>query len=149
MQQKDLASNGFFATRAPAVMSPSRSETIVRIPYRPRPGQLSVHLCRKRFKVLVCHRRFGKTVCAINELLRQALANPLRAPRYAYIAPYYKQAKSVAWDYFKHFAGVLPGVRFHETELRCDLPNGGRISLLGADNPDSLRGIYPGRGRPG
>ena len=32
-------------------------------------------------------------------------------------------------------------VRFHETELRCDLPNGARIQLLGAENPDSLRGL--------
>ena len=31
---------------------------------------------------------------------------------------------------------------FHETELRADLPNGARIQLLGAENPDSLRGIY-------
>ena len=33
-------------------------------------------------------------------------------------------------------------VRFHETELRCDLPNGARIQLLGAENPASLRGLY-------
>ena len=63
-------------------------------------------------------------------------------PRYAYMAPTYRQAKNVAWDYIKHFAGGIPNVKFHETELRCDLPTGARISLLGAENPDSLRGIY-------
>jgi hypothetical protein len=63
-------------------------------------------------------------------------------PRFAYMAPTYRQAKNVAWDYIKQFAGKIPNVKFHETELRCDLPNGARISLLGAENPDSLRGIY-------
>tara|TARA_A100001515_G_scaffold144961_1_gene150976 strand:- start:18844 stop:20028 length:1185 start_codon:yes stop_codon:yes gene_type:complete len=84
----------------------------------------------------------GKTVMAINHLLRAAVLCPKKAPRYAYLAPTYRQAKAVAWDYLKQFAGGIPGIKFHETELRCDLPNGGRISLLGAENPDSLRGIY-------
>ena len=33
-------------------------------------------------------------------------------------------------------------VRYHETELRCDLPNGSRVFLLGGETPDALRGIY-------
>ena len=40
----------------------------------------------------------------------------------------------MAWDYLRHFAGVIPGTRFHEGELRCDLPNGARIRLYGTDN---------------
>ena len=79
---------------------------------------------------------------AINHLLRDAVLTEKTSPRFAYIAPTYRQAKSVAWDYLKQFAGAIPMVRFHETELRCDLPNGSRIQLLGAENPDSLRGIY-------
>jgi len=90
----------------------------------------------------VCHRRFGKTVWAINHILRAALMCEKNNPRLAYMAPTYRQAKNVAWDYIKEYAGKIPGVRFHETELRCDLPTGARISLLGAENPDSLRGIY-------
>lgn len=112
------------------------------IPYKPRKHQQEIHASRKRFSVLVCHRRFGKTVCAVNELILCACKNPLPAPRYAYIAPLYKQAKSVVWDYLKKFARAIDGTSFNETELRCDLPNGARISLLGADNPDRLRGIY-------
>lgn len=114
----------------------------VTIPYRPRRHQWEIHQNKKRFSVLVCHRRFGKTVAAVNELIMKACQNPLPAPRYAYIAPLYKQAKSVVWDYLKKFAGAIDGTTFHETELRCDLPNGARITLLGADNPDRLRGIY-------
>lgn len=61
--------------------------------------------------------------------------------RYAYIAPTYKQAKNIAWDILKEYARKVDGVTFNESELRCDFMNGARITLYGADNPDSLRGI--------
>tara|TARA_Y100000114_G_scaffold95552_1_gene88889 strand:+ start:689 stop:1969 length:1281 start_codon:yes stop_codon:yes gene_type:complete len=116
----------------------------IEIPYSPRPLQAKLHnaLVKSRWGVVVCHRRFGKTVMAINHLLRDAILNDKTNPRYFYIAPTYRQAKAVAWDYLKQFAGKVPMVRFHETELRCDLPNGARIQLLGAENYDALRGIY-------
>lgn len=118
--------------------------TEINIPYKPRPLQLELHnsLQTHRWGVVVCHRRFGKTVMAINHLLRDAILSDKTNPRFAYIAPTYRQAKAVAWDYLKQFAGKIPMVRFHETELRADLPNGARIQLLGSENPDSLRGIY-------
>ena len=116
----------------------------IEIPYSPRPLQAKLHneLTKKRWGVVVCHRRFGKTVMAINHLLRAAILNTRNNPRYAYIAPTYRQAKMVAWSYLKEFASKVPMVSFHETELRCDLPNGARIQLLGSENFDSLRGIY-------
>ena len=103
----------------------------IEIPYSPRPLQAKLHnaLVKNRWGVVVCHRRFGKTVMAINHLLRAAILNSQTNPRYAYIAPTYRQAKAVAWDYLKQFSGKVPMVRFHETELRCDLPNGSRIQL--------------------
>ena len=116
----------------------------IEIPYTPRPLQLELHtmLDKYRFNVLVMHRRFGKTVCVINHLLRAAIMETKPNGRYAYISPSYRQSKSIAWDYLKTFAAKIPNTRFHETELRCDLPNGSRITLLGAENPASLRGIY-------
>ena len=116
----------------------------IQIDYTPRPLQQELHqmLDANRFNVLVCHRRFGKTVCAINHLLKRAIEEQKPNPRLAYVAPTYRQAKNVAWDYLKQFSEKIPGTRYHETELRCDLPNGARISLLGAENPNSLRGIY-------
>jgi hypothetical protein len=99
-------------------------------------------LDKYRFAVLSCHRRFGKSVAIINHLIRAALTNRLKNPRFAYIAPTYKQAKSIAWDYMKMFAGGIPGVKFNETELRCDMPNGSRITLLSSEQPDSLRGLF-------
>jgi phage terminase large subunit len=120
------------------------SETTVVIPYRPRPLQLDVHrkMTGARFGVLVCHRRFGKTVLGVNHLLRGALTEKLTRPRYAYIGPTYTQAKTVAWDYCQHYARAVPGVTPNQSELRIDLPNSGQVRLYGSDNPDSLRGIY-------
>jgi len=110
--------------------------------YAARAEQAALHDDRTRFKVIVAHRRFGKTVYAIVELLLRALDNDRPAPRYAYVAPFYRQAKAVVWDYLKRYGGRIEGARFHEGELRCDLPNGARLSLYGADDPDSLRGLY-------
>ena len=116
----------------------------IEIPYTPRPLQARLHaeLSEKRWAVVVMHRRAGKTVMAINHLLRDAILCTRPNPRFFYIAPTYRQAKQISFDYIKSFAGKIPMVRFHETELRCDLPNGARIQLLGSENPASLRGIY-------
>ena len=111
----------------------------ITIPYTPREWAKDFHNSKARFKVLVMHRRAGKTVAAVNHLIREALLN--NDTKYAYIAPTYKQAKNIAWDNVKEYARVVPGVKFNESELRADFPNGSRITLFGADNPDSLRGI--------
>jgi phage terminase large subunit len=110
--------------------------------YEPRPLQVYLHKNLKRFNVLVAHRRFGKSVFCINELLSKAAANRRENPRYAYIAPLLSQAKDVAWEYLKQYAERVPRGVANESELRVDLPDGARIRLYGADNPDRLRGLY-------
>jgi phage terminase large subunit len=95
----------------------------------------------KRWGVCVAHRRAGKTVAAIQRLIRSAMACPKVAPRCAYIAPTYGQAKAVAWDYLKRFTRTL-ATNVHESELRITLPNEAVIRLYGAENYDALRGIY-------
>ena len=55
--------------------------------YEPRPLQAFLHKELQRFNVLVCHRRFGKTIFTLNHMLAKALTNPLRSPQYAYFAP--------------------------------------------------------------
>ena len=114
----------------------------VKIPYKPRPLQKDMHNELARWNVLVMHRRFGKTVWAVNQLIKHTLTCELPRPRTAFVAPTFAQAKRIAWDYVKFFAGNIPGVTFNETELRADFPNGGRLMLLSAENPDALRGIY-------
>ena len=95
----------------------------------------------KRWAVGVAHRRCGKTVGCVQKLIKGALTCPLPKPRFAYVAPQYRQAKDVAWEYLKTYARQLSAV-VNESELRADFPGGGRVRLYGADNPDALRGIY-------
>ena len=117
---------------------------VVAIPYAPRPLQRAIHTAIEthRFSVAVCHRRFGKTVAAVNHLQRAAVTCSKERPRFAYIAPTYTQGKSIAWDYMKHYAGPIPGHDTNETELKVAYPGGGTVRIYGADNPDSLRGNY-------
>ena len=110
--------------------------------YAPRPLQARLHKQLQRFNVLVAHRRFGKTVFCINELIAKAAANPRPDARYGYVAPLLTQAKDVAWHYLKRFTAPIPGIKASETELWIDLPNGARIRLYGADNGDRFRGLY-------
>lgn len=119
------------------------TNTVV-IAYQPRPVQRCIHaeLDTHRFCVLVTHRQLGKTVCAVNQLIKRALQNKKLHARYFYMAPFLKQAKLIAWDYLKRYTAVLPHVETNETELWVRLPNGARIWVSGADNPDALRGTY-------
>jgi phage terminase large subunit len=116
--------------------------TRIIIPYAPRPQQLRIHdaLGEKRFAVVVAHRRLGKSVSAVNHLIREAIQNNREAPRYAYIGPTYSQTKRVIWDYLLKFTQPLNATA-NIAELRVDFWNR-RIQLAGSDNPDSLRGQY-------
>jgi hypothetical protein len=90
---------------------------------------------------MVAHRRCGKTVATINDLIARSLRSPLPHSRYAYVAPYRSQAKKVAWDYIKRFGE--PAIEHkNETELWVQMINGSRIYVHGADNPDAMRGDY-------
>jgi phage terminase large subunit len=112
------------------------------IPYDPRPHQHELHdaLDNQRFVVAVMHRRAGKTVAAINHLIKAAIECDKPNPRFAYIAPTYSQAKRVAWDYLLEYTRPLNATA-NIAELRVDFW-GRRVSLYGSDNPDSLRGQY-------
>ncbi len=115
------------------------------IPYSPRYPEVHQALESHRFCVLVAHRRFGKTVLAVNHLIRQAVLSRARQSHFGYVAPFRTQAKAVAWDYLKHYTKNFPGRKVNETELAVSLPSlagGSRIRIFGADNPDSLRGLY-------
>lgn len=112
------------------------------IKYRPRQLVKNFHKRQERFAVIVAHRRFGKTVAAINDLIRTALTTERKNVRVAYIAPYYRQAKAIAWDYLLEYTKDIEGVVYNVAELRADFPNGARFRLFGADNYDAMRGLY-------
>lgn len=109
--------------------------------FDPREQFRPFHERSARWTCIVAHRRAGKTLASVADLVTRALATRNENARYAYIAPYYVQAKAIAWDYLKRLsAGVA--ARVSESELSVELVNGSRIRLYGADNPDALRGIY-------
>lgn len=111
------------------------------IPYTPRGAFKPLHKRTQRWACVVAHRRAGKTVACVNELIKAALSDPRQGQLYAYVAPFYTQAKGVAWDYLKEFSRPVPGIKINEAELRIDYPNGNRIQLFGADNADRMRGL--------
>lgn len=113
----------------------------IKLPYDPRPQFLPFHNRKARFSDLVCHRRSGKTVAAVNDLVIGAVECQLPRPQLAYIAPTYQMAKRIAWEYVKYYSAPLI-VQTHESELRVTLRNEAKLYLLGAENADSLRGIY-------
>lgn len=115
---------------------------VVDIPYTPRYPEVHETLESTRFVVLVAHRRFGKTVLVINHLLKMALLCRRERGSFAYVGPFRNQAKAVAWDYLKKYSGPVPGIQVNESELSVTLPNGARVRIFGADNPDALRGLY-------
>lgn len=78
----------------------------------------------------------------INHMIKAALTNPLPNPRYVFISPYRLQGKATAWDYLKTYAGKIPGTKFNESELRCDFATGARITIVGAENDQALRGVF-------
>jgi phage terminase large subunit len=114
--------------------------------YRPRDVFMPLHKRKKRWAVVIAHRRAGKTVAMCADLIIGALENPLDKPQFAYLAPFRDQAKKVAWTYLKDLSKPLWAKPPNESELKLVLKNGhgkeSTIYLAGADNPDALRGMY-------
>lgn len=111
---------------------------LVSIDYAPRSAFVAFHQRRQRFACVVCHRRAGKTVAAINDVIKSGITS--RDSLFAYIAPYRSQAKAVAWEMLKQYAKPVMKAS-NETDLSVDLINGSRIRLYGADSADSMRGL--------
>ncbi|WP_428331956.1 hypothetical protein [Novosphingobium sp.] len=113
------------------------------IPYKPRPAFAPYHANRKRFAVTVAHRRAGKTVARINRVVKDAILCTKERPRFGYLAPFFVQAKDIAWLYLKHYLAPMHGCKINESELSVTLPhNGAIIRLYGAENAERMRGVY-------
>ena len=115
-------------------------ERIVTIPYTPRGAFAGFHDRTQRWAALVAHRRAGKTVAAVNDVIRAAVTCKSVSPLFGYIAPFRSQAKSVAWGYLKRYSEPICQAT-NEAELQIDLVTGARIRLFGADNADAMRGL--------
>ena len=112
----------------------------VELPYRPRRAFMQFHDRTKRWACLVAHRRAGKTVAAVNDIIRAAFMYQGSNGLFGYVAPYQNQARRIAWDYFKFFAEPLIKDA-NEAQMTLTLVNGAKIGLFGADNADAMRGL--------
>lgn len=115
--------------------------------YQPRDFAMKLHnRDQRRWTTLVCHRRAGKTVSCVVELITGCLENTLENPSFGYFAPYRSQSKSVAWGYLKDLSRDFWAKPPNEAELTVFLKtnNGtiGKIICGGTDNLDALRGNY-------
>jgi hypothetical protein len=106
--------------------------------YRPHRYQKAVHFSKDRFRVVVWHRRAGKSTLAVNEILRHAKDDP---GRYWIVLPTYRQAKTVLWDLLKGYTPDDWVTKTNETTLDLRLFNGSEIALKGSENIDALRGV--------
>ena len=103
------------------------------------PAQDTIAKSTTRFRVVVAGRRFGKTHLSIRELAYHAR---LPDKEVWYVAPTYKMARQIVWRKLKNKLQDLNWIaKTNETELTISLINGSTISLKGADNYDSLRGV--------
>ena len=117
----------------------------IEIRYAPRDAFKPYHDSDKRFSLTVAHRRAGKTVARINKLIREAAMCRKPNPRFGYLAPYFVQAKDIAWSYLKEYAAPIieHGGKVNESELSLTFGhNGAVIRLYGADNAERMRGLY-------
>jgi phage terminase large subunit len=133
----------------------------VEIPYAPRKWARKMHASFKRWSVVIIHRRGGKTTSEINHHQRAAMDDSWELARlryllpndeaavqglmkkrriYWHVMPTLSQAKTVAWDMLKDISRPIPGVRPNASDLEVTYPNGNKVRLRGADDPDSLRG---------
>jgi hypothetical protein len=120
-------------------------EKVIEIDYTPRDCFAAYHDTDKRYSVTIAHRRAGKTVARINKLIREAATCTKPNPRFGYLAPFYIQAKDIAWAYLKYYAAPITalGGKVNESELSITFAhNNANIRLYGAENAERLRGLY-------
>lgn len=110
--------------------------------YIPRELFRPYHARKQRMAVIVAHRRAGKTVACLNDVIDSAVTEAKPDGQYAYIGPQLNQVKDIAWKYLKRYAAPILARPALETELKVQLLGGPEIRLFGADNPDRIRGLY-------
>lgn len=91
-----------------------------------------------RFTLLCCGRRFGKTYLACTRLRNWAFEKP--GGTFWYVTSTYKAAKRIAWKTLKRLSPPGTIAKINSSDLTITYINGATISLMGADQPDSLRG---------
>ena len=91
-----------------------------------------------RFKVLVCGRRWGKTVLSLMYLMK----DPFQAnERRWFITPTYRQGKMIVFPILRQMFQGFSGAKLNESDLSVVFNNGAELAVKGADNEHNLRGV--------
>ena len=123
-------------------MSAAAPGRVINLGYNARPQFVAFHHRKQRWACLVCHRRAGKTVAAVMDLVDAALRTKKPDARFSFMAPTYAQGKDVAFGYLKKYTEAIPGVEQRESDLSVIFRNGARVRIYGSENYDRLRGGF-------
>jgi phage terminase large subunit len=121
---------------------PKRPAKQIDLGYHVREQFAPFHARKQRWACIVAHRRAGKSLACVMDLVDAALRCEKPDGRFAFISPTYTQAKDTCWQYLKRFTADVPGVEQRESDLMVIFPNGARVRLYGSENYDRLRGTY-------
>jgi phage terminase large subunit len=101
--------------------------------------QHKVSSSKKRFRVLVSGRRFGKTYLCITEMMKYAAKVKQNI---WYVAPTFKMAREIVWSQLKEMLYSFNWIdNINESNLTITIKKtGSKISLKGCENYDGLRG---------
>jgi len=101
--------------------------------------QHKVSSSKKRFRVLVSGRRFGKTYLCITEMMKYACKVKQNI---WYVAPTFKMAREIVWSKLKEILHSFNWIEnINESNLTITIKKtGSKISLKGCENYDGLRG---------
>jgi hypothetical protein len=101
---------------------------------KPHPAQKQVLDSDARFRVMMCGRRFGKSLISQNISIESGLKNQ----SVAYITPTYQLGKM----FFKEICKLLPDKIFkkNESDLFIDFITGGSIRFFTGERLDAMRG---------
>src|SRR3990167_207762 len=111
----------------------------MQITYKLHDSQYQIYNDCHRFVILAAGRRYGKTVLALTKIITKSLET--KKSKIWYVAPTYRQAEMIAWKMLFEMIPPKLILKKNEVKLEIILINGSEISLKGADNEDSLRGV--------
>ncbi len=97
----------------------------------PHINQKKILECDRRFIVVMCGRRFGKS--ELSQIL--SISEAIKGGQVAYITPTYKLAKA----FFERLTAVLP-FKNNISNLKIYCPNNGSIEFYTGERLDNLRG---------
>jgi len=102
---------------------------------KPHAAQRAVLDSPARFRVMMCGRRFGKSLISQNISIENGLANK----KVAYITPTYQLGKT----FFQEICKILPEKIYkkNETDLTINFITGGQIRFFTGERLDALRGL--------